>query len=80
MPDPIETLPAHDKRVKADASVEYGLDYGAGVTNVSDDPAEAEEMQQWIPGSVVVKRTVYHGEWEDERTWEQFEQANEDDR
>lgn len=43
---------------------EYALDYGAGLMCVSDDSTDAAEMQQHVPGSRVVARTVTESEWE----------------
>jgi hypothetical protein len=52
--------------VPADATgrTEYALDYRAGIMCASDERADAEEMQQFIPDSFIVRRTVTETEWE----------------
>jgi len=47
----------------AEEVIEYALDFGSGLTCISEDRADADEMQLVIPGSVVLSRRVTRSEW-----------------
>lgn len=46
---------------------EYAVDYGAGLTAISTDPADAEEFVQFVKGGRVVSRTITATEWQPSR-------------
>ncbi|MES9513601.1 hypothetical protein ACIQYW_16150 [Rhodococcus erythropolis] len=56
------TEPAEEE-TKAETETEWGVEFPGGICNVSFDPAEAEEMVQWIRDGQLVSREVTTGPW-----------------
>lgn len=47
----------------AESSTEYALSFPAGFMCISEDPADAGEMRQFVRSSVVMQRAVRRGPW-----------------
>ena len=52
-----------EEETKAETETEWGVEFPGGICNVSFDPAEAEEMVQWIRDGQLVSREVTTGPW-----------------
>jgi hypothetical protein len=47
----------------AEAVTEYAVDYQAGYCQISEEPANAYELAQFMVDATVVRRTVLRSEW-----------------
>ena len=61
---PHATEPAEEE-TKAEAETEWAIEFPGGICNISFDPADPEEMLQWIRDGKLVRREVTTGPWID---------------